>query len=80
MKSIFTKFLYAICALLICVSITACTNESRPKSLMEKILKEDKITVGVKFDARPFGFVDENGELQGFDIDLAKKIAKNIIK
>lgn len=67
-------FLFAFCTLL-----SACTVEKQPKTLMEKVLKNDKIVVGVKFDAKPFGFKDENGELQGFDVDLAKKIAKNIL-
>ena len=46
---------------------------------MEQILKNDKIVVGVKYDSKPFGFKDKNGNLQGFDIELAKKIAKHIL-
>lgn len=39
----------------------------------------NKIVVGVKDDSRPFGFLDENNIPQGFDIDVAKGIAKHIL-
>ena len=68
--------------LFVCICLTllgGCSTEKQPATLMEKILKEDKIVVGVKFDAKPFGYKNANGELKGFDIDLAKKIAKNIL-
>ncbi len=42
---------------------------------MKKLQDAGEITVGVKFDAPPFGFKDTSGEVQGFDIDLAKAIA-----
>ena len=45
----------------------------------EQIIQKDKIIVGVKADAKPFGFKDENGKLQGFDIDLAYRIAKSLL-
>ena len=32
--------------------------------------------VGVRQDAKPFGFVDANGQLAGFDIDLAHELAR----
>ncbi len=69
-----------IIALISIISIfltTACNQQ--PSNLMENILKNDKIVVGVKFDSKPFGYKDQNGQLQGFDVDLAKKIAKDIL-
>lgn len=59
--------------------LSGCGVEKQSASLMEKILKNDKLVVGVKFDAKPFGYKDSDGKLKGFDIDLAKKIAKNIL-
>lgn len=35
-----------------------------------------KLRVGVRRDVRPFGFVNEDGQLAGFDIDLAHEFAK----
>lgn len=39
----------------------------------------NKITVGIKSDSKPFGFVDKNGVAQGFDVDVAKGIAKYVL-
>ena len=37
-----------------------------------------KVIVGVTSEAPPFGFIDDKGELVGFDIDVAKLVAKGI--
>lgn len=73
------KFLLSLLTIFLLSLTTACTMNKQPNTLMEKIIKNDKIVVGVKFDAKPFGFKDKNGTLQGYDIDLAKKIAKHIL-
>ncbi len=39
---------------------------------------EGKIVVGVPVDTAPFGFIDENGDPVGFDIDLAKLMAEQL--
>lgn len=73
------KFLSILLIFLTSIVLTACTKEKQPKSLLEQVIKKDKITVGVKADAKPFGFKDENGNLQGFDVDLAHRIAKFLL-
>jgi glutamate transport system substrate-binding protein len=45
---------------------------------MKKLQDAGEITIGVKFDVPPFGFKDTSGEVQGFDIDLAKAIADEL--
>jgi ABC-type amino acid transport substrate-binding protein len=45
---------------------------------MKKLQDAGEITVGVKFDVPPFGFKDTSGDVQGFDIDLAKAIADQL--
>lgn len=40
------------------------------------VLAKEKIIVGLDPTFAPIGFVDENGEFVGFDIDLAKEFAK----
>ena len=37
-----------------------------------------KLVVGVFSDKKPFGYVDENGEFTGFDLELAKEAAKRM--
>ena len=46
---------------------------------LETITERDKMIVGVKTDTFPFGYIDKNGQFAGYDIDLAKLIAKNIL-
>jgi len=44
-------------------------------STMAKLAEAGEITVAVKFDAPPFGARDLSGNLEGFDIEVAKAIA-----
>lgn len=48
------------------------------KSKLDEVRARGKVIVGVTSEAPPFGFIDEKGELVGFDIDVAKIIAKGI--
>ena len=48
------------------------------KSKLDEVLARGKIIVGVTSEAPPFGFIDEKGQLVGFDIDVAKLIAKEM--
>ncbi|VYU39355.1 transporter substrate-binding domain-containing protein [Clostridium tertium] len=49
------------------------------KSSIDKIKAEGKVRIGVFSDKPPFGFVDEKGENQGYDVYLAKRIAKDLL-
>lgn len=53
------------------------TDES--KSYIEKIKESGKVKIGVFSDKPPFGYVDEKGENQGYDVYLAKRIAKDLL-
>ena len=64
--------------LFICLVFCGCIKKETIKDDYAKILERGNIIVGVRDDTAPFGFKDENGNLSGFDIDLAKIIAKNI--
>lgn len=48
--------------------------------LYDRILKRGSIIVGINIDSKPFGFKDSDGNIKGFDVDLAKNIAKYILK
>ena len=49
-------------------------------NVLETIKERDKIIFGVKYDTKLFGLKDPaSGEVEGFDIDIAKKIAKEIL-
>jgi putative glutamine transport system substrate-binding protein len=50
------------------------------ESTLDKIKKRDKLIVGVKYDLNLFGLKDpQTGEVEGFDIDIAKGLAKEIL-
>jgi polar amino acid transport system substrate-binding protein len=48
------------------------------KSKLDEVLARGRVIVGVTSEAPPFGFIDDKGELVGFDIDVAKLMAKAI--
>ncbi len=52
------------------------TETSGTGSAAAKILSRGKLRVGVRKDEKPFGFMDSNGQATGFDIDLARELAR----
>ncbi len=45
---------------------------------LDQIKESGKITIGVFSDKSPFGYVDENGDYQGYDIELAKRLGEDL--
>lgn len=52
---------------------------SPASSYLETIKARDKLIVGVFSDKPPFGFVNEQGVYVGFDTDLGKRFAKDLL-
>ena len=46
---------------------------------LEQIKKDGKIKIGVFSDKNPFGYVDSNGEVQGYDVYFAKRIGQDLL-
>lgn len=46
---------------------------------LDKIKARDKLIVGVFTDKPPFGFVDASGRYVGFDTDLGRRFAKDLL-
>lgn len=44
----------------------------------ETIKARGKLLAGVKYDTPPFGFVDKDGQVVGFDVDIVREIAKSL--
>ncbi|MEK5447665.1 glutamate ABC transporter substrate-binding protein [Paenibacillus sp. FSL R7-0331] len=54
--------------------------ESTDSAAVAKIKERGKLLVGVKYDTRLFGLKDPaSGNVEGFDIDISKAIAKHIL-
>lgn len=84
-RKLFTRFIaLTVAALLMAVSLAGCGttggNSSTAASFrtLEQIKESGKIIIGVFSDKAPFGYVDENGEYQGYDIYFAERIAKDL--
>ena len=54
-------------------------NEPAYTNDLNEIVKRGVLTVGVRTDAYPFGYIDKNGTYQGFDPALARLIARGIL-
>ena len=60
--------------LLICIALCGCSKkEPELVDTLSQIIQKDVITVGVKTDAPPFGYLDKDGKNIGFDVDLRKQ-------
>ncbi len=58
---------------------TADTKGVAKTRTLEEIKADGTIKIGVFSDKNPFGYVDANGEVQGYDVYFAKRIAKDLI-
>ena len=45
---------------------------------LDEIKSSGKINIGVFSDKNPFGYVDENGQYQGYDVYFAERIGKDL--
>lgn len=77
MKKLLSIILTAVLAVGVLVGCGKKTTEGQ--SSIEKIKAEGKVRIGVFSDKPPFGYVDEKGENQGYDVYLAKRIAKDLL-
>lgn len=72
------KFIIIFTGLLILLSITTGCDKKQKEDLLEVIKSRGKIIAGVRYDTKPFGFINEDEQVKGFDVDLCKEIAKRI--
>lgn len=65
--------------LFLCLICCGCGKKAPTKDDLNTVIQRDKLIVGIRNDAPPFGFKDKNGFTIGYDADLAKLIAKGIL-
>lgn len=77
MKKWSMMFLATLCALY----FSACGDDAQVSTTggIEQIKKNGVVRIGVFSDKPPFGFVDEKGQNAGFDVYIAKRIAKDLL-
>ncbi|MBB3109760.1 cystine transport system substrate-binding protein [Paenibacillus phyllosphaerae] len=54
------------------------TEETASASLLDTIKKNGKIRIGTEGTYAPFTYHDQSGELTGFDVELAREVAKRL--
>lgn len=92
MKNIWKKSLLFSALLVFVLALAACgssdekegnTNETdgttTESSTVDAIKERGTLKVAVFSDKPPFGYIDENGESQGYDIVVAKRLAKDLL-
>lgn len=78
------KCLLCLVTLLLTLGVfTACqtfsSDDSQSKArTVEEIKQSGKIVIGVFSDKKPFGYVDSNGDYQGYDVYFGNRIAKDL--
>ena len=79
------KWIAAIMAVLMLVLMAACGNGGNAANenkagyrTLEEIKAAGTINIGVFSDKNPFGYVDENGEYQGYDVYFARRLAEDL--
>ncbi|GAA3650536.1 amino acid ABC transporter substrate-binding protein [Asaccharospora irregularis] len=78
-------FISAILALTLAIGVTGCSPKSseeaaksETKNSLETIKSEGKIRVGTEGTYAPFTFYDDKGTLTGFDVEIAREVAKRL--
>lgn len=74
-----SAFVLPLLALGLLVGTAAAHAADSAAGSLEKIKARDKLIVGVFSDKPPFGFVNEQGDYVGFDTDLGRRFAKDLL-
>ncbi|BCD46201.1 cysteine ABC transporter substrate-binding protein [Helicobacter suis] len=75
----FLKF-FGVFSALVALSLVGCSDhKSKAQEGLSAIKERGILRVGVFSDKPPFGFVDSKGQYQGFDVYIAKRMAKDLL-
>lgn len=83
------KIIAVISAAAMALSFAACSDSSETDGgdssssaavyrTVDEIKESGKVEIGVFSDKNPFGYVDNNGEYQGYDVYFAQRIAQDL--
>ena len=85
---VFKKIVTLAAIATVAVATAACGNTGKDSAnknasgkvyrTLDEIKKDGTINIGVFSDKNPFGYVDENGDYQGYDVYFAERMAKDL--
>ena len=67
-----------VLVLVLSLSLVAATSADVVYRTLDEIKASGTINIGVFSDKNPFGYVDENGEYQGYDVYFARRIGEDL--
>ena len=77
MKRIAKLFAFILALTLTVSALSLALADSKARTL-DEIKESGELVIGVFSDKKPFGYVDENGEYQGYDVYLARRLAEDL--
>ena len=77
MKSV-RNIVALVIALVLTLSLVAVASADTVFRTLDEIKASGTINIGVFSDKNPFGYVDENGEYQGYDVYFAERIGQDL--
>ena len=72
------KIIAVVTALVLVLSLAAFASADTVYRTLDEIKSSGVINIGVFSDKNPFGYVDENGEYQGYDVYFARRIGEDL--
>ncbi|MBW4496867.1 MAG: transporter substrate-binding domain-containing protein [Oscillatoria princeps RMCB-10] len=74
-----TRFLIALAIALLPVAAPLIAPAPAPAAELKQIHKRGRLIVAVKDNVRPLGFTDATGKLQGLEVDIARRLAEELL-
>ena len=73
------KRILGILSLVFCLGLmAACGKDDSHVRALSEIKESGKVVIGVFSDKKPFGYVDANGDYQGYDVYFGNRLAKDL--
>lgn len=78
----FSRILNNICAAaaaaVLLLTVSGCTGGAEKDDSLQKVLDAGTLVLGLDTHYPPMGYIDENGDTVGFDIDLAQEVCDRL--
>ncbi len=72
------KIRQAILGVFVMIGLIALGASPATAATLDDIIKRGKVKIAVPIDVAPFGTVDKDGKVEGYDIDVSQMIAKDL--